>query len=987
VKRLDWLSLLLALGWCTAISAQAAPPEAPPDAPTPDAPTPDAPIPDTPPDAGSAVPPEPPAPDASEVPTVLPEPAAADSAVPLVEPEPASVSSEVAAGSLRLPDDDADIVVTGTRIQPKTSFGQAAPVQVVDRKLLQQSGVTNLADSVQYLTVTQGTGAQGGVVGGQGTAAVSAASAINLRGLGVGATLLLLNGRRVNPSANGTNGIYFADLSAIPLAAIERIEILKAGAAAIYGADAVGGVVNVITRRNWDGARLELNGKTTTRTDLTEYTASASFGASSERGRVMAAMSYFQRDELELSDRYDLGERKYVNTYGYPSSFYGLGSAMTAPSMALKADPACGEGLDSALSERVPVPLGPTGAGEQCQSSYGPWMSLLSNAERANVFSSAEYDLGDHVSVFAELGVSRYRGDNVVPTFPIVAQYPVVPADHVDNPFGEPLLYIGRPQNEKLILTASDDTFRTVIGIKGDLGGLEGDALDDWTWELSASFGVSRFRRTVADNLLDAVQSALGQCSDPNMLENCFNPFYSAVDGTGTPNSQTVLDRLAGRQLELADHALQIYNAGVTGSVLPLPGGDLGIAFGAEIRREWRVTEFDHDAHELRYGFLFGNTDATADRDVYSGYLELRLPFVAGIELQAAARLERYTDTDASSLSPFAGLTITPSELLGRDATPPAARRLQLRANASRAYRAPTIFNTYPGFLTLPLPLVFMGQPIYIPVRQTGNEELEAENAVTFSGGIVWSPIQELSLTVDVWRYDYENRIEYDNPQQIIDQYEANLPAGPDDRVVVSATGAPGSVVSRAINVAGSVVTSGLDFDLAFSFDAPAAGQFRLGLQGTYTFVYDMPRHQVGNSVPDAECEGDSRRSACHLAGKRNFNNAAPSLPRFKANIPLTWRLDGHAVGVIGHYISSYEDDLEPNRDGSLQDIPAWFGLDLQYAYTLADVVGEELTFMAGCENLLDNLPPTVNGNASYYDEEVHDPRGRMVYVKAGAEF
>jgi iron complex outermembrane recepter protein len=938
-------------------------------------------------------------PEAAPEPAPAEEEPAPDEPAPFEEEPPLETMQE----SGRTSGDE--IIVTGTRIRRSTSFQASAPVEVIDRKQLEYSGAANLADVVQYLTVAQGQGAQGGN-------AVGAASQINLRGLGSGATLVLINGRRTNPAGASLVGPNYADLSVIPLAAVERIEILKGGASAIYGADAVGGVVNVITRRNFDGARLQLDGQTTSRMDHGEFTASGAWGATSERSRVLLGMSYFRRNQLNADDR-DFTRGSYISTQGFPGTFLDGATLLL--------DDAC---------ETVPGSMarpGATGA-NVCGFDYREFWPLFGNQERANAFGSAEYDLTNHLTLFGELVVSRFRGDTVTsPSYPLPPPFPTVPADHVDNPYGRPLGFIGRPLGREAghpRNTTSDDSFRGVVGLRGDFeDAASGTFLEDWDWELFGTFGISRYQLTTLDNLRQPFQDALNSCSDPTDLSRCFNPFYSSVDGTGTPNSQAVINGFSGQQVVLADHALQTYNAGMAGSLFELPGGDLGMAFGGEIRREWRTSALDHDANELRYGFILGNDDATALRNVYSAYLELRWPFFDGVELQTAARLEHYDDTDATPLSPFAGLTLIPSEIIGRENTAAAFHRLQLRANASQAFRAPTVFNTFPGCATLPTALRIPPSallPVFTPVRVCGNPDLDPENALALSGGFSWAPIDELSLTSDFWHYDYKKRIQGENAQQIIILHQAagGFMGGPGDpRVEVDpTTGDVSAVITQAVNVDGSWVTNGLDFGAminlngeTFGGSADDFGRISFGAQGTYTMTFDIPRHQAANrtltatmALPPADCENNTPdidvndgnpdtngnpTDACSVVGKRNANNAVGPIPRWRVNFPVIWTISDHSATAIGHYISGVEDDIEPRPDGSFDQIASWFSLDLQYGYTLKDVIGEELAIRVGCYNVFDKMPPRVNGLAAAYEVGLHDPRGRMFYARLSSQF
>jgi iron complex outermembrane recepter protein len=921
-----------------------------------------------------------------------PEPAPPEALESPAEPEP-PVEFEEAEAPLPSPEGDGaiapedEIIITGTRIRAKSAFGNAAPVAVIDRKQLERSGAANVADALQYMTAAQGNataslGAGGGAAG------------VNLRGLGAGATLLLVNGRRTNPSGTGPGVAFYSDISTIPLAAIERIEVMTTGAAAIYGADAVGGVVNVITRRNWSGGKVQAEGKTTSRTDLGEYTLSGSLGAVGERSRVLAAGSYFRRGEL-TADKRSFANGKFWGPQGYPGAFIpiatpAMGMVPAMPAGLVMPDAACGP---ASGTETTPA-LG----GTSCKFDYRRYIALVAHGERANAFASGEFDITDHLVMFGEVMLSRFRGDNPLPIYLIGAPYPVVPANHVDNPYGRPVAYYGVPGGGRPTLgtvsTNSDDSLRGVVGLKGDFAGNTESYFESWAWELGVSIGISRFHRTTEDTLRDAFQLALNNCSDPKNLARCYNPFYSATDGTGTGNSQEVIDTFAGRQIETTDHSLQTYNAGLTGELLELPGGPLGMALGGEFRSEWRSSEWDHDTRQGRYAFSGLGKDRRANRNVYSGYLELRWPILSGLELQTAARLEYYDDTDATPISPSAGLSIVPSELIGREQTAGALRRLQFRGSASKSFRAPSIYNTYPGATTLGTALTVNKQPSYTPVTYIGSQTLEPEEAYTFSAGFTWTPLDALNLTADYWYYNYNNRIQVEAPQQLINTWEAaGMPPSP--KIIVDpVTGSVGPVISSTINVEGSVITSGIDFGVTANLLDGGADQgaaLSIGVQGTWTINYEVPPAEAQErTAPDGtkykDCTGLTTEDHCDVAGNRNSATAAPALPRLKLNIPLFAGFGGHSLTATGHYISGYEDDIA-NPDMTYRMVDAWVTIDLQYAYSLRDIIGKELILRIGCANLLDRQPSYVNGVAAAYDVEVHEPRGRMLYADMSAEF
>lgn len=876
----------------------------------------------------------------------------------------------------------ADMVVTGTRIRQKTAFAPSAPVEVIDRKALEQRGATSLAEVVQYMSVAQGSGYDGDA-GGAGTAS------INLRGLGPGATLVLINGRRLHYSAGGT-AEHFGDISVIPMSAVERIEVLKGGSSAIYGSDAIAGVVNVITRKNWDGARFQVSGQGTQDLDMSGHAGSAAFGSTSERSRVLGAVQYGFLSEL-TADELDWTKGRYQSRAGYPGSYIvGLG---TVP------DPQCEEGPHSSVVE--------TSTGALCALDGRSYTSIAGRGERVSALFTAEYDVTDHTSAFGEVLVARLRGDARYSTYPLPAPYPVVPADHPDNPFGQDAAVIFRLPGKQRN-TADDDTFRGVIGLRGDLEGAGEDTfLEAWEWEVYASYGISRYRQLIHDNVRANVQAALDGCADNSDESLCFNPFQSANNGTGTPNSQAVFDFMQGEMEVLNNHALQTYSGGMSGPIVELPGGDLAVAFGAEMRNEWRTTEIDQIGNLEGYGFVLGNSDAAASREVYGSYLEVRWPFFDGFELQTAGRLERYTDIGRTALSPSAGITFVPSQAVGRDNAASWWRKLQFRAHGTRAFRAPTIYQSFPGRgSTIPTAVTFPGdpRPTFIPVTNAGNPDLEEEKAWALSTGFAWQPIDELSLSSDFWLYDYEDKIFQVTPAQILGAHFRDLDNGGngDPRVEIDPiSGDIGRIRSQQINVPGSIVTYGLDFGVMFSLSGKSFGggendwgKVGVGALGTWTMSYSIPRERAANRVlpdgstlPPLDCSGDS----CEVVGKRNDSTFAPPIPALKMNIPVTYDNSGHSVGVIPRLITGVKDDAAPPMDGTQPDLPPWVTIDLQYGYTLYDWLGKELTLRIGVINVADTPPVTTRPGskreALAYEPLLYDPRGRVFYASAISQF
>jgi iron complex outermembrane receptor protein len=354
-------------------------------------------------------------------------------------------------------------------------------------------------------------------------------------------------------------------------------------------------------------------------------------------------------------------------------------------------------------SQVITLP-GQGGPSMHCGYNDRDFEVLVPAVQRGNLFANAEFDLTDHTTAYVEGNFSRMRGDSVLWSFfPLPAFSIKVPANHIDNPFGQDVLYNGRVTDQPSRLGAEDDTLRLVGGIKGDLAGVApGTTFEDWEWQLGTSWGVSRYRSLLTDNIVPELQTAIDSCSDPANLSACFNPFYSSRLGTGTLNSTAVLTKIRTQTTSITDSGRRIFDGGMNGSLFELPGGKVGVAFGAETRHEWRQSDADHNANNFDLGLTIGNTDYLAVRDVYGGYLELRWPILKGVELQTAGRVDYYTDIKKSAANPTLGITLSPSDIAGRDNTPPIFRRLQIRAHAATAFRAPEILDASTNSVVIP---------------------------------------------------------------------------------------------------------------------------------------------------------------------------------------------------------------------------------------------------------------------------------------------
>ena len=899
-----------------------------------------------------------------------------------------------------------EIVVTGSRIK-RNSFDMPTPVQVMNRDQIQKSGASNMADLIRFMTANSGSATSFGLAQGS-----TGSANFNLRGLGIANTLVLLNGRRLVPypdSFGVANSNSFSDVNQIPLEFIERVEIAKGGASAIYGSDAIAGVVNIILRKDYEGAAINMRGQTTTGWDQQDGTVSAIVGANSEKSSVVAQFSYFKRAPLAARDR-DFTEGTLESGVGQPGTIIAVnepepvldaagnpvlnadGTPMTMPTPSdYYQDPACGAPGSTSRA-----------GGRYCMFSFRNDWNLANEQERFLAYVTGDHRAADFFQLFGEVGFARKETIiPISPSYPLLRSV-MIPNDHPDliAQFPEvgarPAIFFGRPFGRaagSAQQTIELDGYRAVGGVRGEL---DQAGMADWSYELALTWAMNEFNRRNPDIIFDRFQEAVGNCSDPNDLSGCFNPFYSAIDGSGTENSAEIVDYVDGQYKNMNLTTMLVADVGMAGPLLALPGGDLSVAFGGQIRRNQQSVENDNDAEDAAYAYLIGDRDWRGTQDVVAGFLEFSVPLMRGAELQAAMRAEHYQDI-ATSVNPKIGLSWRLSDSFQM---PSVFEKLRVRGSWGTAFRAPNLFQTY-GTVTNreqfsdPSPM-FRG----VLTGPAPEGALKPETSEAFNLGVEWV-FSQLRVDLDYWHYNVTDLITRDSAQaKLSDCRQAQGKRGAPfadvdecaDFNVIPGTPDTWSSVNVSYSNQSEITTSGIDFTFQYSLDmGPSAGELRFGASGTYTMSYLVPASVVPDQSLDPDndpttpsetaaqdgCSGDE----CDIAGKRNQRNFARPLPRLRARFPIGYTLDGHSINLAANYIGNYGDDASYDpQTGELKSVPAWLTLDMSYTYILGDsLLGSETLFQVGVVNLIGSDPPKLDDNFGY-DIFTHDARGRMVY-------
>ncbi|MBR9912572.1 MAG: TonB-dependent receptor [Gammaproteobacteria bacterium] len=688
------------------------------------------------------------------------------------------------------------IEVTGSRI-PRAATEGVSPLVAFDRQALERSGASTLNEFIRDTVFSSA-----GVVDEQFTQGFApGTSAINLRGLGVNRTLVLLDGKRLPVHPFGQNGTdSFVDINSIPLAAIERIEVVKDGASAIYGADAVAGVVNIITRKQNEGLEAVIKLGVSGESDGEEGELSLLAGKRWETTSASVSLSYFDRDAVMAADR------KVTSSANGPiddRSF--LGQPGTIIPLATGLPQAAADCPSASLINRGPASF--------CGYDFPRWNTLVPETRRLGLVGDFEHELSESTHLFARAMYSHAYSERDLAPSNNAPDLFFVGAANPNNPLGENMVVLYRM--EELGARRDEfetDTYNLLAGLKGYYG--------SWNWELSA--GVGRVDSDTAGVNGYARAADLQSLVDSGAL-NLFGPSPDF-----DADAVSYVTRRDGRSKQAAVD----FNA--VGEVLNLSNGPVLVALGAELRREKLSDSFD-SLTESGAILGVGGSSAEGDRSVRSMYVEFSIPAAAALELQVAGRIDNYSDF-GTSFNPKLGLRW---QLLPG---------LALRGSAGTGFKAPSLHELYSGevlgFETVLDDGSLVGD---VPTTMQGNPDLDAEESDSINLGLALGLSRHWTLGLDAWYLKNENAVTND-AQYIVDN-EASYPG----LVERNSSGDLVGLASPFLNIAAQKLW-GLDLDSQLTWPETKFGDFQIALLASYLGAFEEERRE-GEGFEDSAGE------------------------------------------------------------------------------------------------------------------------------------
>ena len=974
-----------------------------------------------------------------------------------------------------------EVVVTGSYLK-RSAADSPSPLSVVTAADIEDLGAADVAEVVEAMPWQSGSQVRATTFSGEGA---DGRRSINLRNLGHGSTLPLLNGKRQVSSWYDLRANASVDINGlVPNIAIERIEIVKDGASALYGSDAIAGVVNFISKKDFEG--FDFNYQFTTDDETGKGDAATMevlFGIQGDRGGMVAAASVLNRDAITIGDRYERFGGSSASGTGQPGRLIpilGPNEEITwaahgrHPGMQVGANGEAGMNEDGTLRlNRFPRAadgssygqadvdcetaaafdgeggtLGPVGP-NVCAYDFGSFFSMQAEESLRKFHVTGHYDITDSVEAYFEFAANDSEFDrfnSLNPNAPAL----IIPKDHPGNVedawrrgiepiqvanvtrmLGGTVEQIGtdyRPLETFTDITRSNQ--RLVLGSVWDF------TLGDREWALDASYTATEHdgaTTQVQDTLSSHMELAIKGLGGPNCdvvdgmpgegnkayaasggdfdAGTCyyFNPFGNAhfardgsvQDDLELRNPKELYEWLLGRVTLDEEYRQRVIDL--------VASGDLwgtGLAVGFQRRRDTGDAVYDAAANTNNLDFAYGAQDWSGVLTTTAFFVELAVP-LGPVDLNIAGRYEDFDELGEDTFDPKITAIFRATD------------SFTLRASAGSSFRVPSLQQLFGSITSVENETDADGITAFRPSISVGNPNLLPEEVDTFNIGFSWIPqggaLSGLEVNFDYYTYDYTNIITRQDPSNIlaadndiVNQWVKDNPgktildavnAGVGNRDQVVRNGVNGGLLRILPNFvnANSADISGVDISASYSWST-GLGDWRVGLQSAWVLEYEV-------EVPN----DDGSVTVYDAVGQYNDRNpVARPLPEFKLNGTLSWNYNQHRAHLLVKHVDGvdYGIDLATHPAGAVaryyrvtvtiahgadaandfftRDIDSFTTMDLQYTYSLGElsfITDSRVTF--GIQNLTNEEPPWVPVNTGF-DATLHDPRGRIWFLRFG---
>ena len=867
-----------------------------------------------------------------------------------------------------------EVVVTGSYLKGSATDG-ASPVEIIGRDTIEDLGAVTMADITKNISVNSGSENQADSFTSGST---QGTSNINLRGLGLSSTLVLVDGRRNTVAAATANdGSVFVDTNSIPVIAVKRVEVLKEGAASIYGSDAVAGVVNYILRRDFTGLEFDVSKQEADLGKQTDNTVGMIWGKEYGDTNVVLSYSVLNRSPLAGTDITKYSQRAisgFGNSFAVLSipvltgdfgNIFTNGGVHNVASGPYAGTYSIGENVPDANCVEnkgilVPVanvynaPLGGLSLpdGQRCGFYYGDRFNLVNDEDHNSLYSSLKTTLGNGVNFemdFMKTDIS-VNDNPQSPSYPALSYLakPIMPGN-AGSPFDTPVLWIGRPLGSAApspLAPREYDNERLSLGLNGTLS-------NGFDWDVHYTDSKQKAWFSQPDTSTSRFDAAINGVGGVSGTES-WDLFNSAN------NSASLIAHIKSAEVRTTIADLSVLDILFTGTTK----NDVDVATGFQWKREgFSISR--NDASKAVFGpdgsitqqadlmFLGGGLESDETRNSSAIFVEASKDMNDKLQLKGALRYESLeSDT---TFNPKVSMRYQMSD------------SLVLRGSYSSSFREASLSQMTASLVSLQGLQDFnadgsaKGSTAFIRVAAAHNPNLVPETSDNINLGAIWTVNDQASLTVDYWNIAYEDVI-------TIESAQGKISANPADPDIKRLSGTLVGVTTSYFN-AQSIDASGLDISGSYDFDT-SFGQASIGFNTAHVLNYEIPNGSGGMK---------------DVVGLFNHDNFARSMPETKSVITARLANGKHNVAAFVRNVSEYKTtralDAGATAAGVTQDIDSFMTVDVKYSYDY-EMGDRNVKLSLGVNNLLDEEAPLVWDAANFsYDPKHHDPRGKIVYM------
>lgn len=833
-----------------------------------------------------------------------------------------------------------EIVTTGSLINNPEK--DTSPVNLVTKEDFENFNISSFSEISKFLTSSSGSHFQTNALEGvdQGMASIT------LRGLDHSSTLLLLNSKRHTFAGTPSNqGEGYIDVNIVPEIAIKQIEILKEGATSLYGSDAVAGVVNVLTQKDFEGFKLEIKNFETSNYNQSDKSLGLLIGSKYKNGSLVLGLNILDRSPLSASEIPQIAE---------------LGLSGLGKTFQISASDTVSSGLyagNYSANQFVPDPEceanGGVIDGSFCRFLFGNRFNIVNDEDHSKAYANLSLKKSNYTYQVTFMGSSVEVNDN-----PQSPSYPALPflsrkiqPGEGGNPFNVPVIWYGRPLGSEFNSPFSPKDIKQY-----NLSQIINTSINEST-ELETSLTISRhsndhYRPDIIDSrFLEALNGTTMGQSNANLT------YWNIFDSS--QNSKELIDYVRGAEVSSKAASLTTLDFIFRTNI-----DSYEIAYGLQLNdEELKISyddisraQFDSDGKIVKSADLFflgGGINVSKNRNKYAGFFEIQSKPTENIDLKIAGRFEAFENN--SSFDPKISFKYVASE------------NMSFRASRSSSFSMPSMAQMFSSDINLGSVRDFNGNSPFVRQAQIGNPSLKPATSENLNVGLIFED-QKQKLSIDYWNIDYKNRIEAQSAQVILN----TDPNGPS--ITRNSSGDLIGVTTTYFNEESTEV-SGVDI----SFNRLLANSDKFGnvsLSINLTTLIEFLTPALGN---------EGSRIMMDRVGKFNYDTNTHSLPKNRINAFLNWNYQDYNINFNSRYIDGYSNERPINSLGTSygynNSVNSFFVHDLSVKRLLRTNKGE-INIKLSIINILDEAAPRLYDAPDFsFDTRVHDPRGRIVGI------